>query len=73
MPMADLVDTVKERERIEKELLKARKEYEGQSAKLSNESFLAKAPEKVIETEKERLNKAKALIENLTESLKKLS
>lgn len=72
MPMADLVDLGKERERIEKELQKAIKEYEGQMAKLSNESFLAKAPAKVIENEKERAAKAKALIDNLTESLKKL-
>ena len=72
IPMADLVDLNKERERIEKELEKAQKEYDGQVAKLSNESFLAKAPEKVIEAEKERTAKAKALIENLTESLNKL-
>ena len=72
MPMADLVDLAKERERIEKELEKAQKEYDGQVAKLSNESFLAKAPEKVIEAEKERTAKAKALIDNLTESLNKL-
>jgi len=73
MPMADLVDLAKERERIEKDLEKAQKEYDGQMAKLSNESFIAKAPEKVIEAEKERTAKAKALIDNLTESLKKLS
>ncbi|MFB0921735.1 MAG: class I tRNA ligase family protein, partial [Oscillospiraceae bacterium] len=72
MPMADLVDLGKERERISRELEKAQKEYDGQMAKLSNESFLAKAPEKVIEAEKDRTAKAKALIENLTESLKKL-
>ena len=73
MPMADLVDLAKERERITKELEKARKEYDGQMAKLSNEGFLAKAPEKVIEAEKDRAAKAAALIENLRESLKKLS
>ena len=73
MPMADLVDLAKERERITKELEKALKEYDGQMAKLSNESFLAKAPEKVIEAEKERAAKAAALMENLRESLKKLS
>ena len=72
MPMSDLVDLAKERERIEKELEKAQKEYDGQMAKLSNESFMAKAPEKVIEAEKERTAKAKSLIDNLTESLNKL-
>ena len=72
MPMADLVDLDKERERIQKELEKARKEYEGQVKKLGNEKFLAKAPEKVVAAERERMEKAKALVENLTESLKKL-
>ncbi len=72
MPMADLVDIAKERERIIKEIAKAQKELDGQTAKLSNEKFLAKAPAAVVETEKERLKKAKALIENLTDNLSKL-
>jgi len=72
MPMADLVDLDKERERIGKELEKAQKEVEGQKQKLSNEKFLARAPEKVVATERERLEKAEALVANLTESLNKL-
>lgn len=72
MPMAELVDLEKERERIEKELKKAQKEYDGQIAKLNNEKFLANAPEKVVIQERERAEKAKALITNLTESLKNL-
>ncbi len=72
MPMAELVDLDKERARIEKELAKARKELEGQEKKLSNEAFLAKAPEKIVALEREKAEKARALIENLTESLKNL-
>jgi valyl-tRNA synthetase len=72
MPMSDLVDITKERERIAKEIEKAQKEFEGQKAKLSNESFLAKAPEKVVAAERERLERAAALMENLKESLSKL-
>ena len=72
MPMAELVDLDKERARIETELEKAKKEYEGQMRKLSNEAFVAKAPEKVVNAERERAAKAKALIENLEESLKNL-
>lgn len=72
IPMAELVDLDKERERIRKELNKAQKEYDGQINKLNNEKFLANAPEKVVVQERERAGKAKALIENLTESLKKL-
>ena len=72
MPMSDLVDLEKERERIIREIEKAKKEFDGQTAKLSNEKFLAKAPEKVVAVERERLEKAKALMENLEESLTKL-
>ena len=72
MPMAELVDLDKERARLEKELEKARKNYENQMRKLSNESFVARAPEQVVQTERDRAEKAKALIENLEESLKNL-
>ncbi|MBP3654773.1 MAG: valine--tRNA ligase [Oscillospiraceae bacterium] len=72
MPMAELVDIEKEKERINKELVKAQKELEGQTKKLANEKFLAKAPEAVLQKERERLARAEALIANLEESLKKL-
>ncbi len=70
MPLAELVDLQKERERIEKELKKARDDLQRTEAKLSNESFVSKAPEAVVNAERERVEKTKALIENLTESLK---
>ncbi|MBQ9044947.1 MAG: valine--tRNA ligase [Oscillospiraceae bacterium] len=72
MPMAELVDLDQERARLEKELEKARKNYENQMRKLSNESFVSRAPEQVVQTERDRAQKAKALIENLEESLKNL-
>ena len=55
-----------------KELEKARKNYEGQMRKLSNENFISRAPEAVVQTERERAEKAKALVENLEASLKNL-
>ena len=72
MPMGDLVDIEKERERLIREIEKAKKEAEGQRAKLSNEKFTSRAPEKVIEGERERLRKAESLAANLTENLNKL-
>ena len=72
MPMAELVDLEAERVRIEKALAKAQKELESQEKKLSNEAFIAKAPEKIVAQEREKAEKARALIENLTESLKNL-
>ena len=72
MPMSDLVDMEKERRRLEKEIEKAVKERDGQKAKLSNENFVSRAPANVVATERERLEKAEALIANLTESLNNL-
>ena len=72
MPMAELIDLDKERARLEKELEKARKNYEGQMRKLSNENFVSRAPETVVQTERERAEKARALVENLEASLKNL-
>ena len=72
MPLAELVDLDAERARLRKELEKAQKQVEGQERKLANENFVSRAPEQVVATERERLEKAKALVENLTESLKNL-
>ena len=72
MPMAELVDLEKEKARMEKELANARKQLDGQIAKLSNEKFVSRAPEAVVNTEREKQAKLEALIENLEESLKNL-
>ena len=72
MPMADLVDFEKERARINKELANAEKQLAGQIAKLANENFVSRAPEAVVNVEREKKAKLEALIENLTESLKQL-
>jgi valyl-tRNA synthetase len=72
MPMADLVDFEKERARISKELANAEKQLAGQNAKLANENFVSRAPENVVNAEREKKAKLEALIENLQESLKQL-
>ena len=72
MPMAELVDLEKERARMEKELANARKQLDGQIAKLANENFVSRAPEKVVNAEREKKAKLEALIENLEDSLKNL-
>ncbi len=73
MPLNELVDIEKERQRIEKELTKAQAELERVEKKLNNESFVSKAPENVVNAEREKAAKAKALIDNLSDSLKALS
>ena len=75
IPMGQLVDVAKELDRIGKELEKARKNLAGLEAKLSNEKFVSRAPEAVVNAEREKANKAKDLITQLEESeaaLKKL-
>ncbi|MBR2831522.1 MAG: valine--tRNA ligase [Oscillospiraceae bacterium] len=72
MPLAELVDLDKERERLQKELQKAEGDLQRAEQKLRNESFVSKAPEHVVNVEREKAEKAKALIENLKQSIKKL-
>ena len=72
MPMAELVDLEKEKARIEKELANAEKMLAGQNAKLANENFVSRAPEQVVNAEREKKAKLEALIENLKLSLENL-
>ena len=72
MPMAELVDLEKERARIQKELANAEKQLAGQIAKLSNQNFVTRAPEAVVNAEREKQAKLEALIENLKISLEQL-
>ena len=65
MPMAELVDMEKEIARTEKELANAEKLLAGQNAKLANQNFVSRAPEAVVNVEREKKAKLEALIENL--------
>ena len=68
MPLRELVDLAAERERIEKELEKARNGLRIVEQKLSNEKFVSRAPEAVVNTEKEKADKYRELIAKLEES-----
>ena len=68
IPMGQLVDVAKELERIEKELDKARKNLAGIEGKLSNENFTARAPQNVVDAERQKAAKARDLIAQLEES-----
>mgnify|MGYP004669984625 FL=1 len=72
IPMGQLVDIAKEQERIGKELEKARKNLAGLNGKLSNENFVSRAPEAVVNAEREKAQKAADLIAALEESLEAL-
>ena len=72
MPMNDLVDLEAERARLNKEIEKNIRLLEGQNAKLSNENFVSRAPEAVVNAEREKKAKLEALIENLKLSLENM-
>ena len=72
MPMADLVDLDKERERLEKELENAENMVKRTQAKLQNESFVSRAPQNVVDAEKEKLQKYGELAEKLRASIQAL-
>ena len=52
--LKDLIDADKEKERIEKEKGQMQKEIARLEGKLSNQGFLAKAPEAVVAKEKRK-------------------
>ncbi len=61
LDLTSAVDVVAEKERLNKELIRLEKQITGSEARLSDENFLNKAPEKVIQGAREQLatNKTK--------------
>ena len=76
IPMGQLVDVAKELERIAKELADARKFLTSVEGKLSNEKFVSRAPEAVVDAERQKAQKTRDLIAQLEQSeaaMRKLS
>ena len=67
IPMASMVDLEAEKIRLEKEILQTSNEVERLEARLSNEAFLAKAPEAVVEKERQKLYTLKDKLNKLTQ------
>jgi valyl-tRNA synthetase len=72
LPLSGLVDQVAERERISRELGESIAERERAEAQLANEGFLARAPEKVVQVQRDRLVGAQERIALLERRLKEL-
>ena len=72
IPMGDLVDFEKEKERLLKEKQRLEGEVKRVEGKLSNQGFVSKAPAKLIEEEKEKGEKYRAMLEKVIENLEKL-
>jgi valyl-tRNA synthetase len=73
LPLGDVIDIEKERARLQKDLQKAESEIARFDAKLGNAGFVAKAPEEVIEEQKEKRAEAAATATRLQEALRQLS
>lgn len=65
LPLADLVDIDAEIARIEKELEQAGRELERAENKLKNKGFIAKAPQEVVEKEREKVKSYQSTVERL--------
>ncbi len=72
LPLGDVIDLAKERIRLQKDLKKAEDEMARFDAKLNNPAFVSRAPEEVIEEQKERRAEAAAIATRLGEALNRL-
>ena len=72
IPLSEIIDSDKERARLEKEKQKVQKDLDFLRGKLNNQGFISKAPEKLIEAEKEKLRKAEEKMAKIEESLNAL-
>ena len=73
MPFAELVDVAKELERLNGEKTKMHKEIERVEKKLDNESFVAKAPQKVVDEEKAKGEKYKDMLKQIEERISQMT
>jgi valyl-tRNA synthetase len=69
LPLEGVVDIAAERARLAKELAAQRKEVAGVDAKLANADFVARAPEEVVEDNRERREAALARIAKIEAAL----
>jgi len=72
LPLKGVIDLSAERARLEKEIAKAEVDIKRVDAKLSNEKFVANAPEDVVEEEREKRQVAVARKEKILEALERL-
>ena len=72
LPLKGLIDIEAERARLDKEIAKAEADIRRVDAKLSNEKFVANAPEEIVEDEKDKREAALARKAKITEALERL-
>lgn len=72
IPLEELVDMEKERERLRKEKAKLQKELARSNGMLNNEKFLSKAPESKVREERAKLEKYKQMMEDVENRLSQI-
>lgn len=72
LPLADVIDFSKERERLIKESKKLQTEIDKIAAKLDNQDFIARAPEEVVDEQRERQEELTATYARLQSALRHL-
>ena len=72
LPIADLIDLGQERARLQKEIDRLNTEIKHFENKLSNERFVANAPEEVVEEQRMKKSEAETTKEKLSNALKQL-
>jgi valyl-tRNA synthetase len=72
LPLKGVIDLSAERTRLEKEIAKAEADIKRVDAKLSNEKFVANAPEEIVEEEKEKREAAVARKQKIVEAMERL-
>ncbi len=73
LPLEGIIDISAEKVRLEKEIAKLDGEVNKIDAKLGNADFVARAPEEVVEENRERRTDAVSRIEKMSAALKRLS
>jgi valyl-tRNA synthetase len=72
LPLAGIVDIDAEQKRLKREIDKVGSEIRQLDAKLGNEKFVSRAPEHVVEEQRERKSDAEAVAAKLEQALKRL-
>ncbi|MGZ8417730.1 MAG: class I tRNA ligase family protein, partial [Methyloceanibacter sp.] len=72
LPLAGIIDIDAEQKRLKREIDKVGSEIRQIDAKLGNEKFVSRAPEHVVEEQRERRSEAEAVAAKLEQALKRL-
>ena len=72
LPLAGVIDVGAESDRLKREIDRLGSDIKAIDAKLANEQFVARAPEHVVEEQRERRSEAEATAARLEQALKRL-